>query len=114
MDLKLIAYGALLFGGLELPCHAGQGPQVWQPGTPIVTYWAGPALTEQAAQQIARGGWNLVWCRESELDVAALHGLRAQLQDGLLAPASLDNPAQREQLDRLIERVKRHPALYSY
>src|SRR5690242_213049 len=86
----------------------------WQVDLPIVTYWAGPAITEQTAQQMAQGGWNLVWCTETELDVAARHGLRGQLHDGLLAPASLENSNQQQQLDALIERVRRHPALYSY
>ena len=63
---------------------------------------------------MAEGGWNLVWCGEKELDVAQRHGLRAQLQDGLLAPGTLDNPEQRAKLDALIDRVREHPALYSY
>ena len=86
----------------------------WKINTPIVTYWAGPPLTDVVARQMAEGGWNLVWCGEKELDVAQRHGLRAQLQDGLLAPATLDNPAQRAKLDALITRVRNHPALYSY
>jgi hypothetical protein len=56
----------------------------------------------------------LVWCGEAELDRVQHHGLRAQLTDGLLTPASLDDPAQRQKLDALIERVRRHPALYAY
>ena len=71
-------------------------------------------MTDKTAQQMAEGGWNLVWCGERELEVAARHGLRAQLQDGLLAPASLEDPGQRQKLDALVERVRRHPALYSY
>jgi len=71
-------------------------------------------MTDKTAQQMADGGWNLVWCTENDLDVAGRHGLRAQLQDGLLSPVSIENSAQKEQLDVLIERVKRHPALYSY
>jgi hypothetical protein len=55
-----------------------------------------------------------VWCGEKQLDVAQRHGLRAQLNDGLLAPATLDNPKQRAKLDDLISRVRNHPALYSY
>lgn len=94
--------------------QAGESVKSWQVGTPIVSYWAGPDMTDKTAQQMAGGGWNLVWCKESELDVAARHGLRAQLQDGLLAPASLENSALRQQLDTLIERVRWHPALYSY
>ena len=86
----------------------------WHVGKPIITYWAGPPMTDTTAQQMAEGGWNLVWCAEKELDVAQRHGLRAQLIHGLLTPASLDNPAQREKLDALIARVRTHPALYNY
>jgi hypothetical protein len=86
----------------------------WTVGTPIVTYWAGPAMTDETARQMAAGGFNLVWCSEGELDVARRHGLRAQLRDGLLSPRALDDPAQREKLDALIDRVRNHPALYCY
>jgi hypothetical protein len=86
----------------------------WEPGTPIVTYWAGPVMTDKTAQQMAEGGWNLVWCSEKELDVVARHGLRGQLQDPLLAPAALEDPVQRKKLDELVARVQKHPALYSY
>jgi hypothetical protein len=86
----------------------------WQVGTPIVTYWAGPSMTDATAQQMQEGGWNLVWCTEKELDVVQKHGLRGQLTDSLLAPASLDDPAQREKLKTLITRVRQHPALYAY
>ncbi len=87
----------------------------WQVGTPIATYWAGPSLTDAVAQQMAEGGFNLVWCgSEKELDVAHRHGLRGQLTDSLLTPAALDDPKRREQLDALIARVNKHPALYSY
>lgn len=88
--------------------------RTWEVGTPIVTYWAGPSMTDATAQQMAEGGWNLVWCGEKELDVARKHGLRAQLTDGLLSPASLDDPARRQQLDALIARVAPHPALHAY
>jgi hypothetical protein len=86
----------------------------WKISTPIVTYWAGPPLTDTVAQQMAGGGWNLVWCGEKELDIAQRHGLRAQLQDSLLAPGTLDDPGLRAKLDALIARVRNHPALYSY
>jgi len=87
----------------------------WQVGTPITTYWAGPAMTDAVAQQMVEGGFNLVWCgSETELDVAHRHGLRGQLTSGLFTLASLDDPDRRQQLDALIARVSRHPALYSY
>lgn len=86
----------------------------WKVGAPIVTYWAGPPMTDQTARQMTEGGFNLVWCTEKELDVVQRHGLRAQLRDGLLSPDTLHNPTQREKLDALIARVRHHPALYSY
>jgi len=95
--------------------QAGEAGGFWQVGTPIATYWAGPALTDAVAQQMVEGGFNLVWCaNEQELDVAHRHGLRALLTNGLLTPASLDDPARREQLDALIARLGRHRALYAY
>jgi hypothetical protein len=94
--------------------EAADRETTWKIGTPIVTYWAGPPMTDVVARQMAEGGWNLVWCGEKELDVAQRHGLRAQLQDPLLAPASLDDPGPRQKLDALIDRVRNHPALYSY
>ena len=86
----------------------------WQVGRPIVTYWAGPPMTDATARQMSEGGWNLVWCGEQDLDLVRRHGLRAQLQDPLLAPASLEVPAQQEKLDALLARVREHPALYAY
>ncbi len=86
----------------------------WHVGTPMVTYWCGPTMTDTTAEQMKEGGWNLVWCGESELDVVHRHGMRGQLTDGLLTPATLDNAEQRQKLDALIARVKPHPALYAY
>ncbi len=110
-----------LIGGIMALCTALSGPadaagkaDKWQVGTPIVTYWAGPDMTDAVAQQMADGGFNVVWCAEKGLDVVQRHGLRAMLQDGLLAPESLDDPARKAKLDELVERVKKHPALYSY
>jgi hypothetical protein len=71
-------------------------------------------MTEATARQMAEGGWNVVWCGEKDLDLVHRHNLRAQLHDGLIAPATLEDPAQREKLDTLISRVRQHPALYSY
>lgn len=109
--------GALGLLALTCPCCRAaevSPPAHWRVGTPIVTYWAGPAMTDATAQQMAEGGWNLVWCGEKELDVVRRHGLRAQLQDPLLTPATLEDPAHREQLEALITRVRGHPALYDY
>ena len=94
---------------------AGENPSsTWRIGDPIVTYWAGPSLTDAVARQMAEGNWSLVWCDETQLDIAHRHGLRAFLTNGLLSPQSLDDPAKKAQLDALIERVRKHPALYNY
>ena len=60
------------------PCPVAAAPAAapWKVGTPIVTYWAGPSMTDATAAQMAEGGFNLVWCGEKELDVAQRHGLR--------------------------------------
>ncbi len=87
----------------------------WRIGTPVVAYWAGPPMTDATARQMAEGGWNLVWCTNDQaLDTAHQHGLRGLITDGLLAPATLDDPERRGKLDALIARVSKHPAMYAY
>lgn len=109
---KLLAIGLVL--GLSILAGEPNPQSRWTVGTPVVTYWAGPPMTDATATQMKEGGWNLVWSSEKELDVVQRHGLRAQLTDALLSPSSLDDPAQREKLDALIGRVRSHPALYAY
>ena len=93
-----------------------QAASAWQLGTPIVTYYAGPKLTDAVARQMAEGGWNLVWCdNEAELDIAQRHGLRGQFPSHWpRLPRLLDDPAQRAKLDAMIDRVRNHPAFYQY
>lgn len=86
----------------------------WSVGTPIVTYYAGPPMSEAVARQMAEGGFNVVWCGEKDLDLLHKHGLRGMLHDPLLTPATLDSAEQRAKLDELIGRVRGHPAMYSY
>src|SRR2546421_4304179 len=86
----------------------------WTVGTPIVTYYAGPTMSEAVARQMKEGNFNVVWCSETQLDLLKRHGLRGMVHDGLLNPAVLDKPDQKQKLDDLIDRVKRHPAFYSY
>lgn len=100
--------------GLSLSTVGETAESRWKIGTPITTYWAGPAMTDATAQQMAEGGWNLVWCKEKELDTVRQHGLRALLHEGLISPKTLDNPEAKAKLDALIARVRKHPALYAY
>jgi hypothetical protein len=112
----LVGTLGVFIGTLAVSGAAEAAPAAsWKVGVPIASYWAGPPMTDATAKQMAEGGWNLVWCgNEQELDVADRHNLRGLLTDGLLAPASLDDPKRREKLDVLIARVSKHPALYAY
>jgi len=90
IDMKTLV-SVLLAGLTTIVCAADSAPNSgpkWTVGTPIVTYWAGPQMSDVVAKQMADGGFNLVWCGEKELDVAARHHLRAQLQDPLLSPVA--------------------------
>ena len=71
-------------------------------------------MTDAAAAQLAEGGWNLVWCREKELDVVQRHGLRGLLTADVLTHTSLDHADKHAELDALIERVRKHPGFYAY
>lgn len=99
---------------MTLTAMSAMAQQQWQMGAPIVTYYAGPEMTEATAKQMAEGNFNVVWCRAQELDNVLNNGLRGMLRDPLLAPATLEDPAKRAQLDALIASVKPHPALYAY
>lgn len=111
---RLAALTLTLVSGVVVHAARSGDARPWQVGTPIVTYWAGPAMSDAVARQMAEGGWNVVWCGEKDLDLVHRHGLRAQLTDPLLAPATLDDPARGEKLDALLARVRGHPALYAY
>ena len=103
---------ALILGSSSM--IAAQAPQRWRVGTPIATYYAGPPITDAVARQMGEGGFNLIWCAETEMDAAKRLGLRVLLQDGLLRPETLDDPAQLAKLDALIARARNHPSLYAY
>ncbi|HEX5218901.1 MAG TPA: hypothetical protein VFZ59_04990 [Verrucomicrobiae bacterium] len=63
---------------------------------------------------MAQEGFNLTWTPVEGLDVAARHGLRAMLTSELLKPETLSDATKRAELDALIDRVKKHPALEAY
>jgi len=88
--------------------------EMWKLKKPIVTYYAGPTITEASAQLMKDGGWNLIWCTEKTLDIAQKLGLKAMLRDDLLYPTVMEDPVKVAELEKLIERVKNHPALDSY
>ncbi len=95
---------------------------VWDAGEPVTTYWGGPGfpggpgLSDKWLEQLKEGGFNTVWAKTvAELDLAAKHGMRAIYKpEGLGGWLKMDDPAVREKLAAMIERVKDHPALYVY
>jgi hypothetical protein len=114
MRTTLLALAAFLLASLSAFAADPDPPSTWKLGSPIITAWAFPPLTDKSLQQMSDAGLNTVWCGEAELDLVHAHGLRAMLQSDLLSPATLDNPAQLEKLDALIDRVRHHTALYCY
>ena len=61
---KVKARAVVFLAATTCVSQAAAASKPWQVGVPIVTYWAGPAMTDKTAQQMAEGGWNLVWCTE--------------------------------------------------
>ena len=111
-----LMFSAAVCGFMSLAVD-GAEPTVangWKQKQFIITFWCPPPATEEALAAVAAEHYSLTWVPAEGLDVAAKHGLRAMLQSDLLDPAVLDNPARRAQLDALIERVKKHPALEAY
>lgn len=114
-------FAAKLSCAMGATADGGSPPEKpWKIGDPIVSYWAGPGfpgggpLDDTAAAKLAAGGWNVVWCNESELEAVQRHGLRGLLNSELLRPESLTDPQRKASLDALIDRVRKHPALYAY
>jgi hypothetical protein len=114
MRPQLALVAVLVAGGAARLGRAEEQAAAWRVGTPIVTYYAGPPMSDAVATQMAEGGFNVVWCGEQDLDLVHRHGLRGMLHDGLLAPSTLDSASSCAQLDALVDRVRAHPALYSY
>jgi hypothetical protein len=99
-------------------CAQETQPTRWKMGTPLITYFAGPPMTDASAKQMADGGFNLVWTPESGITKAQQYGLRWMLQTPLLnprtAPHVFDDAVKYPQLQALIARVKNNPQHYGY
>ena len=108
-----IFLAGLMFAGAA--AAAAGPPKHWEVGMPIVTYYAGPPMTDAVARQMADAGFNLVWCTDVELDLVHKYGMRAMIRmDAILNPHALDTEDGAARLDALIDRVKDHPAMYAY
>lgn len=110
---------SVLFAALSvfsLAAHAAEpaNNEGWTQKQFLITFWCPPPATNKTLAAVADQGYNLTWVPADALDLAAKHHLRAMLTDGLLSPATLDDPARRAELDALIEKVKNHPAMEAY
>jgi Beta-galactosidase len=85
---------------------------------PIVTYWTSSPMIdsqdETRIKQVSDGGFNLLWGTEKDLDMALKYQRRLMISSDLLRPEVLDDPVRLAKLDALIDRVKKHPAMYFY
>ena len=106
--LLLAGAGTNGFGG------ATKSAGHWTQKQFLITFWSPPPATDEHLARVAAEGYNLMWLPAESLDVAARHHLRAMLSSDLLRPETLDDPVKRGELDALIERVKKHPALEAY
>jgi len=93
---------------------AATAPGGWKQTQFLITFWCPPPATDEALAAVAAERYNLTWVPAEGLDAAGKHGLRAMLTNSLLNPAALDDAEKRAQLDALIERVKKHPAMEAY
>jgi hypothetical protein len=109
MDFRAVLLSLIAISLLTaLPASA------WKQSEFIVTCWCAPPVTESDMATYAADGYNLTWSPADGLDVVAKHHIKALLQDDLLKPDTLDDPAQAAKLDALIKRVMKHPALEGY
>ena len=115
MNVRWMLVPAIL-GAMSLAANAEEPGAVkaWKQKQFIITFWSPPPATDEALATVAAEHYNLTWVPVEGLDMAAKHGLRAMLTSDLLKPAVLDDAAKRAELDALIERAKRHPALEAY
>lgn len=111
---KLAAAPALVALTMTIATPSEAQTKKWNIGTPIASYYAGPAITEASAKQMADGNFNLIWCYEAEIPVAQKYGLRFLFQDPLLVPETMEDPAKLAKLNELIARVKKQRGLYAY
>ena len=134
-----VVWGALMLsaGAILVSPSSAESQKPWQMGKPIVTYWVGPTpLTDADAKQISEGGFNVVkihigynpkgmtlvefYC--TQLDLLHRYGLRGIVGAGAYYRdpktkeyhSNIDDPVRKDKLDKIIEAVKKHPALYGY
>ena len=85
-------------------------PAKWEIGKPIVTFWAGPEMNEEMANQLAVGGWNMAWgVTVADLDIMHKHGLRGIMW--VTIPPQ--NEANHQRLKWWLDSFRNHPAAYA-
>ena len=79
----------------------------FQIGTPIVSYWAGPPMSDKFAAELAAGGWNLAWgLTYHDLDIMHKHNLRG------LVWMTLSMTANSRRVRWFLDSIRNHPAFY--
>lgn len=85
-------------------------PAKWEIGKPIVTFWAGPPMSEAMAKQLAEGGWNMAWgVTVADLDIMHKYGLRGIMW--VTIPPQ--NEANHQRLKWWLDSFRNHPAAYA-
>ncbi len=111
-ELKALIVALIIFNFSCVAAIAAESKSSWKIGTPITTYYQGGGPMEQ----MAAGGFNLIMGGEKEFDPAHKFGLRVMLGTSELWRVDniIGDTAKTAAVDALIERVKNHPAMYSY
>jgi hypothetical protein len=111
MDLiKVVMFLALI----SIVLIGAAPANAWKQDKFMITVWCAPPADDGPLSAFAEEGYTLTWATTDKLDNVQKHGLKALVNDGLLVPATLDNPEQRAKLDAMIEIAKKHPATEGY
>lgn len=110
----MLSVAAVLSLATQLPATPEVSNKCWQQDSLFITFCCAPPVSDASMKQIADQHFNLVPTSEEALPIAEKYGLKITLQNGLLHPSSLDDPAKQKQLDALIARVSKSPAMDSY
>ncbi|MBE6367847.1 MAG: hypothetical protein E7052_08080 [Lentisphaerae bacterium] len=85
-------------------------PAKYEIGRPIITYWAGPVMSEKMARELSVGGWNLAWgVTYHDLDIMHPHNIRGIMWFTLKA----NTPENQRRVKWWIDSMRHHPAFYA-
>ena len=86
----------------------------WKLDKPIVSYWAGPPISEKMARQLAEGGYTVGWAEDVfDLDMLHKYGLKAFAVYNHRVKVPI-TPEEEVNYRNWINSIKDHPALFMY